>query len=417
GGVGIEGGAEDPAGDLPDRAVTAGEGGDRAGGAAYGVVGTGDRHGPAGEAEAREVVDVVADVEHALGRDALFLAPLLEGEVLAVDAVQHGNPELAGAGGDDRVLFRGQDQDPQAGPAQGGDAQPVAAVHGDELLSLGVDQHPVVGLGAVEVEDDRVEVGGRRQGAVGGPPARPAEPRVREVRVEERGEGAGPGEVVRVVDLQDAGRVGGHGVGAGEEAVPVGAETGRVHGVGRAGLQQVLRAVLAAGADGLVVVDAVTAAGVRAARGIPSVACVASVASVVSVAPEEAVERGDGDGRVGAVLDHRGGDRVDVLAAQERAGALHEQHHVHRGAVRGLVGVQGVQDGRLGGGGVAGEGGGPWDDLRAGLPGHVGDVPVVGGDDDVRDVPGGPAGAHRAGHQRDAADGGEVLRGHTLGAA
>src|SRR5690606_30333251 len=95
----------------------------------------------------------------------------------------------------------------------------------------------------------------------------------------------------------------------------------------------------------------------------------------------------------------------------------HEKHLVVGGAGRGFEGGQGGQVGCLGGGVVAGEGGGPRDDLRAGLPGHVGDVPVVGGDDDVRDVPGGPAGAHRAGHQRDAADGGEVLRGHTLGAA
>src|SRR3954469_23634737 len=103
---GVERGAEDPAGDLSDRAVATGDGGDRARGAAYDVVGVRDRHGPAHEGEAREVVDVVADVEHALGRDALFLAPLLQREVLAVDAVQHGDPELACAGGDDRVLFR-----------------------------------------------------------------------------------------------------------------------------------------------------------------------------------------------------------------------------------------------------------------------------------------------------------------------
>jgi len=130
-GEGIEGGAEDPAGDLSDRAVTAGEGGDRACGAAYDVVGARDRHGPAGYGEAREVIDVVADVEHALRRDALLLAPLLEGEVLAVDAVQHRELELPGAGGDDRVLFRGQDQHLQAAVAQGRDTEAVSAVHGD----------------------------------------------------------------------------------------------------------------------------------------------------------------------------------------------------------------------------------------------------------------------------------------------
>src|SRR5690606_28808402 len=139
-------------------------------------------------------------------------------------AVQHGDAQLAGAGGDDRVLLRGEDQQPQSAAAQRGDAQTVAAVHGDQLPPVGVDQHPVVGLGAVEVEDDRVDVGGGRQGA--GP-----------VRVQERCEGPGAGEVVRVVDLQDPGGVGAHQGGAAEEAVPVGAEAVRVHGIGGTGLQ------------------------------------------------------------------------------------------------------------------------------------------------------------------------------------
>ena len=80
------------------------------------------------------------------------------------------------------------------------------------------------------------------------------------VRVEERRERAGAGQVVRVVDLQHPGGVGAHEFGAAEEAVLVLAEAGRVHGVGGAGLQEVLGAVLAARAEGLVVVDAVAAA-------------------------------------------------------------------------------------------------------------------------------------------------------------
>ncbi len=59
----------------------------------------------------------------------------------------------------------------------------------------------------------------------------------------------------------------------------------------------------------------------------------------------------------------------------------------------------------------------PQHDLGAGLAGGGGDGLVVGGDHDVGHETGGPALAHRAGHQRDAADGGEVLRGHALGAA
>ncbi|BFO14783.1 hypothetical protein SHKM778_11710 [Streptomyces sp. KM77-8] len=111
------------------------------------------------------------------------------------------------------------------------------------------------------------------------------------------------------------------------------------------------------------------------------------------------MERGDRHRRVGGPVGHRGRHRVDVLADQEGAGALDEEDDVDGGAVEGLVGVHGVQDGGLGGGGVAGDGGGPQDDLGAGLPGGGRDGLVVGGDDHVGDVPGGPALAHGARHQ------------------
>lgn len=407
---GVERRAEDPAGDLSDRAVAAGNGGDRACGAAYDVVGARDRHGPAHEGEAREVVDVVADVEHALWRDALLLAPLLQCEVFPVDAVERRDLQLPSSGGDDRVLLRGQDQHREAALAEGRDAESVSAVHGDELPSVGVDQHPVVRLGAVEVEDDRVDVFSGREGA--GP-----------VRVEERREGPGTGEVVRVVDLQDPGGVGADEFRTAEEAVLVLAQPRRVHGVGGAGLQEVLGAVLAARAEGLVVVDAVTAVrgrGVgdgRAAADGPGALRVDGGRVVVRVAPDEAVEGRHGQRGVRAVLDDRAGDPVDVLADDEGAGALHEEYGVDDGAVQRLVGVHGVQDGGLGGGGVAGDGGGAQHDLRACLAGGGGDRLVVGGDDDVRHEPGRDTLAHRAGHQRYASDGEEVLGGDALGAA
>lgn len=135
------------------------------------------------------------------------------------------------------------------------------------------------------------------------------------------------------------------------------------------------------------------------------------------LAPQEAVERGHGHRRVGAALGDRGGHPVDVLPGEEGAGALHEQDDVHAGAVQRLVGVQGVQHGRLGGGGVPGEVRGPQHDLGARLPRGLGDGRVVGGDDHVRDVPGGAALPYGAGHQGHAADGGEVLGGDALGAA
>ncbi len=317
--------------------------------------------------------------------------------------MQHGELQLAGAGGDDRVLLRGQDQHLQAAPAQGGDAQSVAAVDGDELPSLGVDQHPVVGLGAVEVEDDGVDVvaGGKGTGPAG---------------VEEGGQRAGAGQVVRVVDLQHPRRVGAHQFGATEEAVPVGAEAGRVHGVGGTGLQQVLGAVLAARPVGLVVVDAVAAA----ARTAPFAAALAGrpgARLVVRVPPDEAVERGDGQGRVGALVEDRAGHPVDVLPDEEGAGALHQQDDVDPPPVQRLVRVQGVQDGRLGGGRVAGYRGGPQHHLGTGPACRRGGGAVVGGHHHVGHQPGGPALAHGARHQRQAAHGGEVLGGHALGAA
>ncbi len=210
--------------------------------------------------------------------------------------MEHGDAQLAGPCGDDRVLFRGQDQQLEPRLAQGRDAEPVAAVHGDEFASFGVDQHPVVGLGAVEVDDDGVDV------VAGGEGARCL------LRVEERREGAGAGQVVRVVDLQDAGRVRDDERGPPEEAVPGLAESGGVHGVRRAGLQEVLRTVLAAGAEALVVVDAFR--GGLGGRG--------------GLAPDEAVEGGHRVGRVRAVLDDRGADAVDVLAYLSRLFTLSE---------------------------------------------------------------------------------------------
>src|SRR5882757_3573773 len=162
-----ESGTEQPGGDLTDRPAAAVRGGDGTGGGPYDVMGSSDGDGPADQAEARQVVDVVAGVEHPLRRDAVLLAPLLEREVLAVDAVQNRDLELTGPSGDDRVGLGGQDQYGQARAAQRRDPETVTAMHGDGLVSVRIDQHPVIGLGAVEVEYDRVDiVAGRGGGGV-----------------------------------------------------------------------------------------------------------------------------------------------------------------------------------------------------------------------------------------------------------
>ncbi len=348
-------------------------------------MGVRDGDGPADEAEAGQVVGVVARVEDAFGRDALLLAPLLERQVLAVDAVQDGNAEFAGARGDDRVLLGGEDEQGEPGAAQRGDAQAVAAVHGDEFAALGVDVDAVVGLRAVEVEHDRVHVGAARQ-------------RAGTVRVEVRGEEAGALQLVRVVDLQHPRGIGPHEFRTAEEAVPVGAEPGDVHGVGRAGLDEVLGAVLAARARAAVVVDA--------ARAV-----------LVVLAPHEAVEGRGGERGVRAAVHDGPRDPVDVGGEEEGARALDEEDGVGRGAVPLLVRVERVQDRGLAARQVARQLGGPAHDAGPGLAGRAGDRRVVGRDVHVGDVPGGQALAHGADDERDAADGREVLRGHALGAS
>lgn len=181
-----------------------------------------------------------------------------------------------------------------------------------------------------------------------------------------------------------------------------------VHRVRRAGLQQVLGAVLPHLPDALVVVDAV---GVVLDGG--------------AVAPYEAVEGGHGDGRVGAFAGDRCGHPVDVLASDERAGALDQQHHVDGAAVHRLVRVEGVQHRVLAARPVARDGGGTLHAVQPpGLPQRVargpcggGDGRVVGRHDDVGDLARSETGLHRAGDQRYAADLGDVLGRDALGSA
>src|SRR5882757_4901711 len=369
-----ESGTEQPGGDLTDRPVAAVRGGDGTGGGPYDVMCSGDGDGPADQAEARQVVDVVAGVEHPLRRDAVLLAPLLEREVLAVDAVQNRDLELTGPSGDDRVGLGGQDQYGQARAAQRRDPETVTAMHGDGLVSVRIDQHPVIGLGAVEVEYDRVDVVAGRGG--GG--------------VEQRRQRAGPLEIGRLVDLQHPGRVGAHQRGAAEEAVAGGAEAVDAHRVRGARLQQVLRAVLAARPGGFVMVHTE-----RSGRGIFGAAV---------VPPDEAVEGRDGVRGVRAAVDDRGDHAVDLLAGDERAGALHQQHHVGGRAAHRLVRVHRVQDGGFTGGGVPGDGDRAQHDLGAGRAGDRGDGRVIGGDHHGADPAGAGAGEHRAGDQRYAAE-------------
>ena len=103
--------------------------------------------------------------------------------------------------------------------------------------------------------------------------------------------------------------------------------------------------------------------------------------------------------------------------AAHRRGGLQQHHRVQLRTVT-LDDVHGVQDGRLGGGGVAGELGRAVDHARAVRAGHGCDLGVLGGDgDDHLAVSAGLEGlGDGPGDQRFASHGQEVLAGDALGA-
>ena len=101
--------------------------------------------------------------------------PFGEHDALLGDAVTHLDLQLRGPRGDDGVRLGRQDQHGDARLAQPGDAVAVAAADAHELAALGVDPGGVVGVHAVEVGDDGVDVdagasgvGEHRRGRRGG---------------------------------------------------------------------------------------------------------------------------------------------------------------------------------------------------------------------------------------------------------
>src|SRR5919107_4458961 len=154
---------ENSVGQVPHGSVAAGPGKHYAGKGPHLGVRVGDRYRPPDAAQRADVVDVVADVRHALGVETLTCHPVEEGLLLVVDAVQRWDPQLAGAGRDDGVGLGGQDEHPDAGPAQPCDTHAVGPADDDGLVPVLVDDGTVVGGHAVEVGDDRVDVDGPGQ--------------------------------------------------------------------------------------------------------------------------------------------------------------------------------------------------------------------------------------------------------------
>ncbi len=219
------------------------------------------------------------------------------------------------------------------------------------------------------------------------------------VRVEEGGQRAGAGEVVRVVDLQHAGRVGADELHAAEEAVLVLAQARRQRPWRRPRRSPGGPGAGPGGGAG------------RTSWLTPLPPSVDSSAASRQMKPWKSAT-------VSAVSApfSTTAPATPSMSSRVMNGLVHWTSRTTSTAdpCSASVGVQGVQDGGLGGGGVTGDGGGAQYDLGARLAGGGGDRLVVGGDHDVRDEPRRPALAHRAGHQRHSADREEVLGGDAL---
>ncbi len=136
---------------------------------------------------------------------------------------------------------------------------------------------------------------------------------------------------------------------------------------------------------------------------------------VGDTAPQELMGGQCGEAGVGLAVADQADTVVEGDWIDERAGALDEDQHVRVQADQVEL-VQPVQQRRLGGSGVAGQRDGADDRLGTGHLGGVGDVGVVGADEDPVDVPGRQAGADRTFDQRHAAHPAQVLARHSLGA-
>src|SRR5690606_15429840 len=151
--------------------------------------GVGRGHAAARPGHARDVGDVVADVNGGFGADAAAPQPRLQNRQLFVgdDAL---DAQFFGAAAHHRIGLAGEDQQVHALAPQPGHGPAVAPVAGHGFGAAFADVHPVVGEDAVQVHDHGVHPPGPRGGFV--PLQAPAQQRFRH------------GEVRCVVDFQAA---------------------------------------------------------------------------------------------------------------------------------------------------------------------------------------------------------------------
>ncbi len=362
--------AEHGVGDLAHGAVAADGTGRRHGEMSDAGVRVGDDDGHADELEAPGIVHVVADEERVGRVDLPGAQPREHRRHLVVAGVDAVDAELARPGSDHRVALRRQDQDRDARSDQVRDAHAVGAIHDDRFDPALVEVRPIVRVHAVEVGHDGSHVDRVRHTVL-----RRDEPRGLEVD--------------RVVDL-DGRRTHDDRTRSAEEAVAGAQETGGVDDVEGAGLDELLRPVLAALPDGGIVVH--------------------PVVPVRGDAPDEAVELRRGERDVAVPGLHGGNGTVEVRRIDERARALHEDHHrrvdvqlaqcvQQRGLRRRLVARQFV---------------GPLDGERARIGGFERDQSIVGRHDDALDRPCPMAAVDRPPNERTPTDQREVLPGHAL---
>ena len=302
--------------------------------------------------------------------------PLEKRADLVVESLAHVDAEFACAGRHDRVDLGREDEQRNPGFAQHPHPHPVGTVGDHELRAVFAHEHSVVGVHAVEVGDDGVDVD-RRQGAR---------------CVEGAGEHGCHGELVERVDLDRVPFVDGHDPDGSEEPVARGAEARRAHDVEGAGLPVLRVAVLAARAERVVVVDPGCPVGVEP--------------------PQEGVGRHRREHRVAVVVDP--GDRLlEGHRVDEGARGLDEDEHA-RAHPAALEHVERVQQCRLRAGRVGGERRRAVHDVGAGGERGRCDLGVVGGDHDPVDRGGALCAADGAGEERRSADLAEVLAVHAL---
>src|SRR4030095_9511143 len=109
-------------------------------------------HGPPDGSHATGVIDVVADINHAVEIDRVLNGPSGQFGFLVVDALTDRNTKLRGTLAYDRIALLRENQQGNAGVPQSRKAKAIPAMTQDALAPVLADQHPVVRHDTVEIK-------------------------------------------------------------------------------------------------------------------------------------------------------------------------------------------------------------------------------------------------------------------------